>query len=123
MWAVVPIYDVVQVSHANQGSHSIQDTVATTFRLPPERVRVIAPYVGGGFGSKGFAHPHVILAVMAAQMTRRPVKLALPRQQMFALAGYRTPTIQRMRLGAERDGQLTVIAHDVVEQTATIHEF
>jgi xanthine dehydrogenase YagR molybdenum-binding subunit len=108
---------------ANQGSHSIQDTVATAFRLPPERVRVIAPYVGGGFGSKGFAHPHVILAVMAAQATRRPVKFALTRQQMFALAGYRTPTIQRIRLGADRDGRLTAIAHDVVEPTATIDEF
>ncbi len=113
----VTLYD------ANQGSLSIRDDIAKTFGLPPERVRVIAPYVGGGFGSKGFAHPHVILAVMAAQATKRPVKLALTRQQMFALAGYRTPTIQRMRLGAERDGQLTVIAHDVVEQTATIHEF
>src|SRR5229473_857886 len=97
----------VTVYDSNQGAHSILDAVATAFRLPPERVRVIAPYVGGGFGSKVFPHPHVILAVMAAQMTRRPVKLALTRQQMFALAGYRTPTIQRMRLGAERDGQLT----------------
>src|SRR5260221_9884054 len=92
-------------------------------RLPPERVRVIARSVGGGFGSKGFPHPHVILTVMAAQATRRPVKLALTRQQMFALVGYRTPTIQRMRLGAESNGRLTAIAHDVVEQTATIHEF
>ncbi len=113
----------VTVYDSNQGAHSIRDAVATAFRLPPERVRVIAPYVGGGFGSKVFPHPHVILAVMAAQMTRRPVKLALTRQQMFALAGYRTPTIQRMRLGAERDGQLTAIAHDVVEQIARIHEF
>ncbi len=113
----VTLYD------SNQGAHSIRDAVATAFRLPPERVRVIAPYVGGGFGSKVFPHPHVILAVMAAQMTRRPVKLALTRQQMFALAGYRVPTIQRMRLGAERDGQLTAIAHDVVEQIARIHEF
>src|SRR6266571_2930333 len=113
----VTLYD------SNQGAHSILDAVATAFRLPAERVRVIAPYVGGGFGSKVFPHPHVILAVMAAQMTRRPVKLALTRQQMFALAGYRTPTIQRMRLGAERDGQLTAIAHDVVEQIARIHEF
>src|SRR6266849_8965005 len=113
----------VTVYDSNQGAHSILDAVATAFRLPPERVRVIAPYVGGGFGSKVFPHPHVILAVMAAQMTRRPVKLALTRQQLFALAGYRTPTIQRMRLGAERDGQLTAIAHEVVEQTVTIHEF
>ena len=113
----VTLYD------SNQGSHSIRDAVATAFRLPPERVRVIARYVGGGFGSKAFPHPHVILTVMAAQATKRPVKFALTRQQMFALAGYRPPTIQRMRLGADRNGRLTTIAHDVVEQTATIHEF
>ncbi len=115
--ASVTLYD------ANQGSGRIRDSVATAFRLQPERVRVIAPYVGGAFGSKAFTHPHVILAVMAARVVRRPVKLALTRQQMFALAGYRTPTIQRIRLGADRDGRLTAIAHDVVEQTATIKEF
>jgi xanthine dehydrogenase YagR molybdenum-binding subunit len=64
-----------------------------------------------------------MLAVLAARATGRPVKVALTRQQMFALTGYRTPTIQRVRLGAERDGRLTAIAHDVVEQTGTIHEF
>ncbi len=106
--ASVTLYD------ANQGADWIRDGVATAFELPPERVRVIAPYVGGGFGSKGFTHPHVILAVMAAQVTGRPAKLALTRQQMFALAGYRSPTIQRIRLGAERDGRLTAIAHEVV---------
>ena len=115
--------DSVTLYDANQGPHPIRDTVATAFKLPPERVRVISKYVGGAFGSKVDTHPHVILAVMAAQVARRPVKLALTRQQMYALAGYRSPTIQRLQLGAERDGQLTAIAHDVVEQTATIHEF
>ena len=51
------------------------------------------------------------------------MKLALTRQQMFTLTGYRTPTIQRLRLGADRDGRLTAIAHDVVEQTSTVQEF
>src|SRR5713101_7219915 len=115
--------DSVTLYDANQGPHPIRDTVATAFKLPPERVRVISRYVGGAFGSKVDTHPHVILAVMAAQVARRPVKLALTRQQMYALAGYRSPTIQRVQLGAERDGQLTAIAHDIVEQTATIHEF
>src|SRR5216683_2227383 len=115
--------DGVTLYDANQGAHSIRDTVATAFRLPPERVRVIARYVGGGFGSKAFPHPHTILTVMAAQAAGRPVKLALTRQQMFALAGYRTPTIQRMRLGADRNGRLTAIAHDVVNSSATINEF
>jgi len=113
----VTIYD------ATQGAHSIRDDVSKAFGLPPERVRVIARYVGGGFGSKGSTHPHVILTMMAALVAQRPVKLALTRQQMFALAGYRTPTIQRVRLGADGNGQLTALAHDVVEQTSTIHEF
>ena len=115
--------DGVTLYDTNKGSHPTRDTVARVFGLEPERVRVIAPYVGGAFGSKGATHPHVILTVMAAQVVGRPVKFALTRQQMFALAGYRTPTIQRVQLGAQRDGQLTAIAHEVVEQTATIDEF
>jgi xanthine dehydrogenase YagR molybdenum-binding subunit len=115
--------DGVTLYDANQGAHRIRDDVAQAFRLQPERLRVISPYVGGAFGSKAFTHPHVILTVMAARVAGRPVKFALTRQQMFAVVGYRTPTIQRIRLGADNDGRLTAIAHDVVEQTSTIHEF
>jgi xanthine dehydrogenase YagR molybdenum-binding subunit len=115
--------DGVTIHDANQGSHTIRNKVAEVFGLEPERVHVTAPYVGGGFGSKVFVHPHLIAAVMASQAVERPVKLALTRQQMFSLAGHRTPTIQRVQLGAERDGRLTAIAHDVVEHTATIEEF
>jgi len=115
--------DGVTLYDANQGPNTIQGDVARIFGLQPERVRVISPYVGGAFGSKAFTHPHVILTVMAARVAGRPVKLALTRRQMFALVGYRTPTIQRLRLGANRDGRLTAIAHDVVEQTATLREF
>jgi xanthine dehydrogenase YagR molybdenum-binding subunit len=115
--------DGVTLHDANQGPHPIRDDVAKAFGLDPERVRVIAPYVGGGFGSKFFTHPHVILTVMAAKVAGRPVKLALTRQQMFSLVGYRTPTIQRLRLAAGRDGVLTAVVHEVVEQTSTIEEF
>lgn len=115
--------DGVTLYDSNQGSHMMRDKVAQAFGLEPERVRVISPYVGGGFGSKGTAHPHVILTVMGAQVIGRPVKFALTRQHMFAVAGYRTPTIQRIRLGAGKDGRLTAIAHDVVEQTSTLQEF
>jgi xanthine dehydrogenase YagR molybdenum-binding subunit len=113
----VTLYDT------NQGPHGIRDDVAKAFGLQPERVRIIAPYVGGGFGSKAFTHPPVILTVMAARAAGRPVKHALTRQQMFSLVGYRTPTIQRVRLAASADGRLNAIAHDVVEQTATVEEF
>src|SRR3954464_6846654 len=60
---------------------------------------------------------------MCARHVQRPVKLALTRQEMYTLRGYRTPTIQRLRLGAGRDGHLSAIAHDVVEQTSTVKEF
>ncbi|MCW2998094.1 MAG: xdhA [Solirubrobacterales bacterium] len=109
---------------STQGVHSVRKTVAELFGLDPGRVRVLAPYVGGGFGSKGEPHAHVVLAVMAARaVPGRPVKLALLRRQMFPIAGHRTPTIQRLRLGADADGHLTAIAHDVVEHTARIKEF
>jgi len=108
---------------ANQGAHSIRDTIAQAFGLTPEQVRVIAPYVGGGFGSKAFAHPHLLLTVMAAQVVGRPVKCALTRQHMFAVVGYRSPTIQRIRLGADHEGRLQVITHDAIVQTSTVQEF
>jgi xanthine dehydrogenase YagR molybdenum-binding subunit len=108
---------------SNQGSTQVRDTVAEVFGLGPERVRVITHHVGGGFGQKGTARPNVVLAAMLARASGRPVKLAITRQQMFAFVGYRTPTIQRVRLAADRQGRLAAIAHDVVEQTSTVHEF
>ncbi|MDQ2742502.1 MAG: xanthine dehydrogenase family protein molybdopterin-binding subunit [Chloroflexota bacterium] len=117
--------DAVTLYDSNQGSQRIQADVAQLFGIPGDQVHIISPYVGGGFGSKAFTHPHIILTALAARAAGSgiPVKLALTRQQMFALVGYRTPTIQRLRLGAGNDGRLTAIAHDVVEQTATIQEF
>jgi xanthine dehydrogenase YagR molybdenum-binding subunit len=114
--------DNLTVYDTSQGVYIRQWAIAAAFQLSPEHIRVIAPYVGGGFGSKGFTHPYVIVAIMAARVVGRPAKLALTRQQMFALAGYRSPTIQRVRLGAERDGRLTAIAHEVVAQTSARHE-
>ncbi len=108
---------------ANQGAHGIRDDVAKTFGLAPESVRVISPHVGGGFGSKAFTHPHVIMTVMAAKVAKRPVKVALTRQQMFSLVGYRTPTIQRVRLGADVEGRLVATAHEVIEVTSKMEEF
>jgi xanthine dehydrogenase YagR molybdenum-binding subunit len=115
--------DNVTLYDSNQGPHTVRDKVAQAFGLEPERVRVISPYVGGAFGSKGTVHPNAILTVMAAQVVGRPVKFALARQHMFAVAGYRTPTIQHIRLGADNEGRLSAIAHDVIEQTSTLQEF
>ena len=84
---------------------------------------MISPHVGGGFGSKGTTRPHAILAALAAREVGRPVKVALTRQQMFDITGYRTPTIQRLRLGADGEGRLTALVHDVAEQSSTLVEF
>ncbi|WP_370935733.1 xanthine dehydrogenase family protein molybdopterin-binding subunit [Amycolatopsis sp. cg13] len=116
--------DVLTLWDSTQSVHSVRSTMAKTFGLPAEKVRVICPYVGGGFGSKGMPHANVVLAALAARtVPGRPVRLALTRQQMFSLAGYRTPTVQRVRLGADRDGRLESLGMDVVEQTSRIKEF
>jgi xanthine dehydrogenase YagR molybdenum-binding subunit len=111
------------VYDSTQGAPTARDTLAEVFDLPPERVRVISRHVGGGFGSKGTPRPQIVLAATAALVVGRPVKLALTRQQLFSLTGYRTPTMQRLRLGAGADGRLEAIGHDVVEQTSTVREF
>jgi len=109
---------------STQGVHPDRSAVRKVFGLAEDQVRVVCPYIGGGFGSKGTPHANVVLAAMAARaVPGRPVKLALTRQQMFFLAGYRTPTIQRLQLAADHRGRLSAIAIDVVEQTSKIKEF
>lgn len=109
---------------STQSVHGVRTTIAGLFGLTPERVRVRAPFVGGGFGSKGTVHAHTVLAVMAAQaLPGRDVKLALTRQQMFTLGGHRAPTIQRVRLGADADGTLLAIEHGTWQHTSRLKQF
>jgi xanthine dehydrogenase YagR molybdenum-binding subunit len=108
---------------SQQGVQYSQSTLAKTLQIPAERVRIVTPYVGGGFGSKVPTHAQAILAALAARSLGRPVKVAQTRQQMFALSSHRPRGIQRVRLGAERDGRLTAISHDVWMQTAPYDEF
>jgi xanthine dehydrogenase YagR molybdenum-binding subunit len=123
-WEVHDGQPAITMYDSTQGVHVVRKTLAPIIGVEPEQLRVVAPHVGGGFGSKGAPHAHDVLVLMAAQRASgRPVKLALTRQQMFSLVGYRTQTIQRLRLGAGTDGRLTALAHDVVEQTATVVEF
>lgn len=111
------------VFDATQASTAVHEALAGLFELPPQSVRVINEHVGGGFGGKGGPRANTVLAAMAARLVGRPVKLALTRQQLFALAGYRTPTIQRVRLGAALDGRLLAVGHDAVSQTSQLTEF
>jgi len=115
---------VVTVCTSTQSVHGVARALAGILGLEPAQVRVVGTYVGGGFGSKGLPHCHDAVAVLAARTTGgRPVKLAVTRQQMFALTGYRTATIQRVRLAADADGRLTAIEHRSFEQTSTTKQF
>jgi xanthine dehydrogenase YagR molybdenum-binding subunit len=115
--------DQLTVFDSNQGPSRVRSTIAALFGLDPSQVRVISEHVGGGFGAKGLPRPSIALAAIAAKVVQRPVKFAVTRQQMFAVVGYRTPTIQRVRLGADRDGRLAAIGHNVFEQSSTLKEF
>ncbi|MFJ2479793.1 aldehyde oxidoreductase molybdenum-binding subunit PaoC [Pseudomonas sp. NPDC087598] len=86
--------------------------IATTLGLPKEKVRLISPYIGGGFGGKLFIRADAILAALGARMASRPVKVALARPQIANNTTHRPATIQRIRMGATADGKLTAIAHE-----------
>lgn len=89
-----------------------QKTVAATLGIDPDKVRVIATYVGGGFGGKTGVGVEVVLAAIAAQEVGRPVKVALARRQTGQLVHHRSPTRQRLRVGADAGGRITAIAQE-----------
>ncbi|MEZ5427146.1 MAG: xanthine dehydrogenase family protein molybdopterin-binding subunit [Pyrinomonadaceae bacterium] len=115
--------DRLTLYNESQIVNGVQGSVAGTLGLPRENVRVITPHIGGGFGSKGGAWGHVIIAAIAAKMVKRPVKLGLTRQMMFNSVGMRQRNLQRIRLGATKDGKLTALSHETTTQTAIDEEF
>ncbi|SCX37719.1 xanthine dehydrogenase YagR molybdenum-binding subunit [Klenkia marina] len=115
--------DVLRMWDANQGPHNLVPVITEAFGITADQLHITSPHVGGAFGSKAFTHVHQLIAGMAAKVTGRTVKVELTRQQMFTLVGHRTPTIQRLRLGAQPDGTLTAISHEVVEHTSQNAEF
>ncbi|MFF0850763.1 xanthine dehydrogenase family protein molybdopterin-binding subunit [Streptomyces sp. NPDC003280] len=112
----------LEVIDSNQGATWVVGELANLFSLDPASVRVRSEHVGGGFGSKG-VRAHQVAAVMAATTLRRPVRVVLTRRQMFSLAGYRSPTTQRVRLGADATGRLRALEHTSLNVTSTVHEF
>ncbi|MFI7102528.1 xanthine dehydrogenase family protein molybdopterin-binding subunit [Streptomyces sp. NPDC050161] len=112
----------LEVVDSNQGSGWVSDELAKLFSLDPGSVRVRSEHVGGAFGAKGI-RPHQVCAVMAATVLHRPVRVVLTRRQTFSLVGYRSPTAQRVRLGADADGRLRALDHQALSVTSTVHEF
>src|ERR1700748_1632177 len=93
----------------NQG----QKAIATTLKIPTENVRLISPFIGGGFGGKLWVNADATLAAIASRQLKRPVKIALTRQQIFHVTTHRSNTIQHLRLGTDKNGRILAIGHDV----------
>jgi xanthine dehydrogenase YagR molybdenum-binding subunit len=106
-----------------QWVHNVAAEIAAIFGIPAENIRVISPFVGGAFGSGLRTWPHVTLAALGARVAGRPVKLMLSRREMYYGVGYRPHTVQRVALGASRDGRLAAISHDGYQETSTYEEF
>ena len=100
------------VHDSTQWPVMVRRALAAVLDLPESDVRVLVPYLGGGFGAGLRAWPHVILAAVAARLVDRPVKVVLTRPQMFTSIGHRSQSRQRIRLGSTRDGRLVAIDHE-----------
>lgn len=104
--------DKVTIWTANQMvDWGVQD-MAATLNIPKEKVRIISPFIGGGFGGKLFLRAECLLAVLGARAAKRPVKVALTRPMMMNNTTHRPATIQRIRIGTTPDGKITAIGHE-----------
>src|SRR5215470_716078 len=120
LFSTVAIWDgnSLTVHYNTQWPESVRSALAAVFRVAPGNVRVLAPYVGGGFGAGLLVWPHVVLTVLAARTVARPVKLVLTRPQMFTGIGHRPCTVQQLQVAATRSGDLMVIDHQATTPLA-----
>ena len=114
--------DRITVYDKTQGPLNCRNYVANVFGMRQDAVRVLSPYVGGGFGSGLRPQYELPLAVLAARALRRSVQVTLTRQQMFTI-GYRAGNIQSLALAAERDGRLTSFRHEWIGMTSQFENF
>ena len=111
--------DTLTVWTSNQMIDWGATDLAKTLGIAKEKVRVVSPFIGGGFGGKLFLRADVLLAALGARAAGRPVKVALQRPLMFNNTTHRPATIQRIRIGANKDGKITAIGHErLVGQSA-----
>jgi xanthine dehydrogenase YagR molybdenum-binding subunit len=112
----------ITVFDKTQGPQNCRNYVAGVFGMPRDKVRVLSPYVGGGFGSGLRPQYELPLAVLAARALKRSVRVTLTRQQMFTL-GYRAANVHEMALAANQDGSLASFRHEAVSMTSQFEDF
>ena len=108
------VADGVEVHISTQYIWGVRDAVAEKLQLPPDKVRVICHYMGGGFGSKNSPDDYTFIAAELAKRTGRPVRCALTRREENIAAGNRNATIQRLTVGARSDGTITALGGEFV---------
>jgi xanthine dehydrogenase YagR molybdenum-binding subunit len=106
------------VHEGTQAAQAMKTGLVIALGLAEDKVRVISPYIGGAFGQRGAISPHTILAAVAARRVGRPVKLTVPRAQIFHATSFRAATEHRIRIGADRDGRFVGGLHLVRSQTS-----
>jgi xanthine dehydrogenase YagR molybdenum-binding subunit len=112
----------ISVYDKTQGVQNVQRYLCSVFGMKPDEVRVLSPFMGGGFGSALRPGYHLVLAVLAARTLQRSVRLVLTRAQTYAL-GYRPATIERLALGAQPDGTLEAVIHEAIAVTSQYEDF
>ncbi|MEH2531541.1 xanthine dehydrogenase YagR molybdenum-binding subunit [Bradyrhizobium sp. AZCC 1588] len=124
LFASTAIWDDGQLTvyDKTQGVQNVQQYLCGVFKMKPDAVRVMSPYMGGGFGSGLRPQYQVVLAVLAARALKRPVRVMLTRAQMYAL-GYRPASIERLALGASSEGALEAMQHEAITVTSQFEEF
>ena len=115
--------DRLLIHECTRGIKQLQRIVANAFTLPRENVRIICPFIGGAFGSKGFQWGHTLLAAAAAHLVQRPVKITFTRLQMFDSAGQRARTEQKFSLGADKNGKLVALRHATTTHCSPVSEY
>ena len=113
--------DKLKLYDKNQGVNNVQRTFAQVLGIPIQNIQVISEYVGGGFGSGLRVWPHVVAAIMAAKLVKRPVKLMLTRPQMSYMVGYRPQSWQKIKLGADTTGKFVGMVHQA-KNTSSVYE-
>jgi xanthine dehydrogenase YagR molybdenum-binding subunit len=115
--------DDLTVYEPTQAVFGFRGEIAKQLQIAPSRVRVVSPYVGGGFGSKGPITPRTAIVALAARRLNRPVRCVVSRAQGFTTQPYRAPTRHRIRLAATAQGQLTGFSHDSWELTSRLDNY